>query len=51
MNQKFSTYLRHIGLLNETASTSMMNSDDKSSNKSFNDSTYDLLMNYFNHLD
>ena len=51
MNQKFSTYLRHIGLLNETASTSMMNSDDKSSNKSFNDSTYDLLMNYFNNLD
>ena len=51
MNQKFSTYLRHIGLLNETASTSMMNSDDKSSNKSFNDSTFDLLMKYFNNLD
>ena len=51
MNQKFSIYLRHIGLLNETASTSMMNSDDKSSNKSFNDSTFDLLMKYFNNLD
>jgi DNA-binding protein Fis len=51
MNQKFSTYLRHIALLNETASTSMMNSDDKSSNKSFNDSTFDLLMKYFNNLD
>ena len=51
MNQRFSKYLRHIGLLNETASTSMMNSDDKSSNKSFNDSTYDLLMHYFNNLD
>ena len=51
MNQKFSTYLRHIGLLNESASTSMMNIDDKSSNKSFNDSTFDLLMKYFNNLD
>ena len=29
----------------------MMNSDDKSSNKSFNDSTFDLLMKYFNNLD
>ena len=51
MNKKFSTYLRHIGLLNETTSTSMMNSDDKSSNKSFNGSTFDLLMKYFNNLD
>ena len=51
MNQKFSTYLRHIGLLNETASSSIMKSDEKSSNKSFNDSTFDLLMNYFNNLD
>ena len=51
MNQQFSTYLRDIGLLNETASSSIMKSDDKSSNKSFNDSSFDLLMKYFNNLD
>lgn len=51
MNQQFSTYLRDIGLLNETASSSIMKSDDKSSNKSFNDSSFGLLMNYFNNLD
>ena len=51
MNQKFSTYLRDIGLLNETVSSSIMKTDDKSSNKSFNDSSFDVLMNYFNNLD
>ena len=51
MNQQFSTYLRDIGLLNETASSSIMKSDAKSSNKSFNDSSFGLLMNYFNNLD
>ena len=51
MNQKFSTYLKNIGLLNETASSSLMKSDDKLSYKSFNDSSFDLLMNYFNNLD
>jgi hypothetical protein len=51
MNQQFSTYLRDIGLLNETASSSIMKSDDNSSNKSFNDSSFGLLMNYFNNLD
>ena len=51
MNQKFSTYLRDIGLLNETASSSIMKSDEKASNKGFNDSSFDLLMNYFNNLD
>ena len=50
MNQKFSSYLKNIGLLNETTSSSMMITDDKSTNKSFNDSTFDLLMNYFNNL-
>ena len=42
MNQKFSTYLKNIGLLNETASSSLMKSDDKLSYKSFNDSSFDL---------
>ena len=51
MNQKFSSYLKDIGLLDETASSSILNSDDKSSFKSFNDSSFDLLMNYFNNLD
>ena len=51
MNQKFSNYLKDIGLLNDTATSSIMKSDDKSSNKSFNDSSFDLLMNYFNNLD
>ena len=50
MNQKFSTYLKHIGLLNETYSSSMMITDDNTTNKSFNDSIFDLLMNYFNNL-
>ena len=51
MNQKFSTYLKDIGLLNETVSSTIMKTDDKSSNKSFNDSSFGLLMNYFNNLD
>ena len=51
MNQKFSTYLKNIGLLNETASSSILKSDEKLNNKSFNDSSFDLLMNYFNNLD
>ena len=51
MNQKFSTYLREIGLLNETTSSSIMNTDEKTSNKSFNDSSFDLLMKFFNNLD
>ena len=51
MNEKFSRYLKNIGILNETASSSIMKSDEKSSTKSFNDSTFDLLMNYFNNLD
>ena len=51
MNQKFSSYLKDIGLFNETASSSLLKSDDKSSFKSFNDSSFDLLMNYFNNLD
>ena len=51
MNEKFSRYLKNIGILNETASSSIMKSDEKSSNKSFNDSAFDLLMNYFNNLD
>ena len=51
MNQKFSTYLKNIGLLNDTTSSSIMKSDEKLNNKSFNDSSFDLLMNYFNNLD
>ena len=51
MNQKFSNYLKDIGLLNDTVTSSIMKSYDKSSNKSFNDSSFDLLMNYFNNLD
>ena len=51
MNQKFSSYLKDIGLFNETASSSLLKSEDKSSFKSFNDSSFDLLMNYFNNLD
>ena len=37
--------------MNETVSSTIMKTDDKSSNKSFNDSSFGLLMNYFNNLD
>ena len=51
MEERFSTYLTEIGLLNETASSSLIKKDEKSSNKSFADSTFQYLKNYFDNLD
>ena len=43
--------LAEIGLLNETTSSSFIKKDDKSSNKSFADSSFQCLKNYFDNLD
>ena len=54
MEERFSTYLTEIGILNETDTTSLMKKDDKASkdsNKSFADSSFQYLMNYFDNLD
>ena len=51
MEQRFSIYLNEIGLLNETASSSIIKKDDKASNKSFADSSFEYLKNYFDNLD
>ena len=50
MNERFSLYLKNIGIINERFSSPIMRKDDKSSNQSFTDSSFDLLMNYFNNL-
>ena len=51
MEKRFSNYLTEIGLLNETASSSLLKKDDKLSNKSFADTSFECLKNYFNNLD
>ena len=51
MEERFSSYLTEIGLLNETTSSSFIKKDDKSSNKSFADSSFQCLKNYFDNLD
>ena len=51
MEERFSSYLTELGLLNETTSSSFIKKDDKSSNKSFADSSFQCLKNYFDNLD
>ena len=51
MEQRFSIYLTEIGLLNKTASSTLIKLDDKTSNKSFLDISFELLKNYFDNLD
>ena len=50
MNERFSLYLKKIGLFKETYLNSIKSIRSKSSNDNFNDFTFNLLMNYFNHL-
>ena len=51
MEERFSSYLSEIGLLNETDSSSLIKKDDKASNKSFADTSFECLKNYFDNLD
>ena len=51
MEERFSTYLTEIGILNETDSSSIIKKDDKASNKTFVDSSVECLKNYFDNLD
>ena len=51
MEERFSSYLSEIGLLNETASSSLIKKDDKATNKSFADTSFECLKNYFDNLD
>ena len=51
MEERFSTYLTEIGLLNETDSSIIIKKDDKASNKSFQDTSFECLKNYFDNLD
>ena len=51
MEQRFSAYLTEIGLLNETTSSTLLKKDDKASNKSFADTSFECLKNYFDNLD
>ena len=51
MEERFSSYLSEIGLLNETDSSSIIKKDDKASNKSFQDTSFECLKNYFDNLD
>ena len=51
MEERFSSYLSEIGLLNETASSSFIKKDDKVSNKSFADTSFEFLKNFFDNLD
>ena len=51
MEERFSFYLSEIGLLNETASSSFIKKDDKASNKSFADTSFECLKNFFDNLD
>ena len=51
MEERFSTYLSEIGILNETDSSSIIKRDDKASNKSFQDTSFECLKNYFDNLD
>ena len=51
MEERFSTYLTEIGLLNETNSSSIIKRDEKSSNKSFVDNSFECLKNFFDNLD
>ena len=51
MEERFSSYLSEIGLLNGTDSSSIIKKDDKASNKSFADTSFECLKNYFDNLD
>ena len=51
MEERFSIYLTEIGLLNETNSSSIIKKDEKASNKSFADNSFEYLKNYFDNLD
>ena len=51
MEERFSSYLSEIGLLNETDSSSIIKKDEKASNKSFADTSFECLKNYFDNLD
>ena len=52
MNEKFLLYLNKIGLFNESNSTSLIKRENKrkSNNNNFINSSFVLLMNYFNNL-
>ena len=52
MNEKFLLYLNKIGLINETISTTLVKRENinKTNNNNFINSSFDLLMNYFNNL-
>ena len=51
MEERFSSYLSKIGLLNEIDSSSLIKKDDKASNKSFADTSFECLKYYFDNLD
>ena len=51
MEERFSSYLSKIGLLNETDSSSLIKKDEKASNKSFADTSFECLKNFFDNLD
>ena len=50
MNEKFSLYLKNIGILGKTASLPIITKGDKSTNQNFIDLSFNSLMHYFNNL-
>ena len=50
MKERFSSYLKKIGLFKETYLNSIRGQRSKSNNDNFYDFSFNLLMNYFNHL-